>query len=262
MDVIDRFTTLVQGPEPAMPLDEAALLVGANAEPGVDVSRWLGALDDVAARCDDRSFDGLARHMVREGFTGNRDEYYDPRNSYLHEVLDRRVGIPITLCVVMIELGRRIDVPVVGVGLPGHFVVRHGPDTDVFADPFGGSTLDREGCLRLFEMAQSDLVFDDSFLAPVGGRAIVARLLANLKAIHLARRDRRALAAVLRLRVAIPGVPLDERRELASALAADGRFLEAAGELDRLADLGRSLGDGTVVEDAERGATRLRARLN
>jgi hypothetical protein len=90
----------------------------------------------------------------------------------------------------------------------------------------------------------------------------VARLLANLKGIHLARRDRRALAWVLGLRVTVPGVPLEERRELASALAADGRFLEAAAVLDRLGELAQAVGEAGIAEDAERGATRLRARLN
>jgi regulator of sirC expression with transglutaminase-like and TPR domain len=153
-------------------------------------------------------------------------------------------------------------VPVVGVGLPGHFLVRDGLDEDSFADPFEGTLLDRLDCERAFAESQPDLSFDDGYLAPVGTRSIVARLLANLKGIHLARRDRRALAWVLSLRIAVPGVPLEERRELASALAADGRFLEAAVVLDRLTELAQDAGDVGIAEEAERSATRLRARLN
>jgi regulator of sirC expression with transglutaminase-like and TPR domain len=262
VDPTARFEALVQGPEPAIPLDELTLLVAAHAEPGLDISKWLGALDDIAARCSDQSFAGLLRHVSAEGFAGNRDDYYDPRNSYLHHVIERRTGIPITLSVVTIELGRRLDVPVVGVGLPGHFLVRDGLDESSFADPFDGQLLDRDGCERAFAERQSDLAFDDGYLAPVGTRSIVTRLLANLKGIHLARRDRRALAWVLGLRVAVPGVPLEERSELASALAADGRFLEAAAVLDRLTELARDAGEGGVADGAERSATRLRARLN
>jgi hypothetical protein len=262
MDPAARFEALVQGPEPAIPLDELTLLVAAHAEPGLDVGRWLGALDDIATRCSDRSFAGVVRHVVTEGFAGNRDDYYDPRNSYLHHVIARRVGIPITLSVVTIELGRRMGVPVVGVGMPGHFLVRDGLDEYSFADPFAGSLLDRDGCERALAETQPDLSFDDEYLAPVGTRSIVARLLANLKGIHLARRDRRALAWVLGLRVVVPGVPLDERRELASALAADGRFVEAARVLDRLVELAGAAGQAGIAEEAERGATRLRARLN
>ena len=103
MDATARFEALVQGPEPAIPLDELALLVGAHAEPGLDIGKWLDALDEIADRCSDHSFAGLLRHLTLEGFAGNRDDYYDPRNSYLHHVIERRTGIPITLSVVTIE---------------------------------------------------------------------------------------------------------------------------------------------------------------
>src|SRR4051812_18349697 len=217
MDATARFEALVQGPDPAIPLDELTLLVAAHAEPGLDVARWIGELDDIAARCVDASFAGVLRHVQREGFAGNHGEYYDPRNSYLHAVLERRLGIPITLSIVVIEIARRLGVPIVGVGMPAHFLVRDGIDADSFADPFGARLLDRAACEAMFTELQPGVTFADDYLAPVGTRAIVARLLANLKGIHLARRDRRALAWVLRLRVTLPGVPLDERRELASA---------------------------------------------
>jgi hypothetical protein len=262
VDPTARFRVLVRGPEPAIPLDELTLLVAAHAEPGLDVASWLEALDDLAARCGDPSFAGVVRHVAAEGFSGNRGDYYDPQNSYLHRVIERRTGIPITLSILTIEVARRLGVPVVGVGMPGHFLVRDGLDDDAFADPFEGRLLDRAGCERSFAQLQPDLPFDESHLAPVGTRAIVTRLLANLKGIHLARRDRRALAWVLTLRVLMPGVPLEERRELASALAADGRFLEAATVLDQLVETAAAAGDTAMAEDADRGATRLRARLN
>jgi regulator of sirC expression with transglutaminase-like and TPR domain len=257
MDIAARFTALVQAPEPAVPLDEVALLVAAHADPSVDVASSLRALDDLASGCGETDLGGLLSFMTASGFTGNRTDYYDERNSYLHEVLARRTGIPITLSVVMIEVGRRIGVPIVGIGLPGHFVVRAAEDRDAFADPYNGVMLDRAACERLVEGP-----VDDAAFAPVGAYAIVARMLANLKAIHLTKRDRRALARVLELRVVVPGVPAAERRELASTLASDGRFLEAAAELDQLATIGRSRGDAAIVEEAERGAVRLRARLN
>jgi regulator of sirC expression with transglutaminase-like and TPR domain len=262
LDPTARFQALVQGPEPAIPLDELTMLVAAHAEPGLDVANSLGALDDVAARCRDASFAGVVRHVATEGFSGNRTDYYDPRNSYLNHVIERRTGIPITLSILTIEVARRLGVPVVGVGMPGHFLVRDGLDDDAFADPFEGRLLDRDGCERALAETQPEMMFDHSFLAPIGTRAIVTRLLANLKGIHLARRDRRALAWVLGLRILVPGVPLEERRELASALAADGRFLDAAAVLDQLVETAAAAGDAELAEDAERGATRLRARLN
>jgi len=257
-----RFHALVQGPEDDIRLDEAALLIAAHAEPGLDVDRWLTVLDDLAARCDDPSFAGVVQHVRREGFTGNQDDYYDARNSYLNHVIERRRGIPITLCLVVIEMARRVGVPAVGIGMPGHFLVRDARDMDAFADPFNGVSLDRAGCERLFSAVQPQLSFDDAYLAPVGRLAIVTRLLANLKGIHLARRDRDALIWVLGLRVATPGTPAEERRELASAFAANGQFLEAASTLDELADVARVAGGGPLVDEAESGAIRLRARLN
>jgi regulator of sirC expression with transglutaminase-like and TPR domain len=257
-----RFTTLLRGPEPAIPLDEAVLLVAAHAAPGLDVAQWLGRLDALAASCAVCTFAGVVDHVTRvEGFRGNRDDYYDPRNSLLPDVIDRRTGIPITLSIVAIEVGRRAGVPVVGVGLPGHFLVRDAND-DVYADVFSGALLDREGCVALFDELNGGRGFDERFLDPTGTRAIVARVLANLKRIYLAHRDRAALTWALRLRAEIPGVPLEERRELASTLAADGQFAAAAAELERLVTDAGEAGDGRLAADAAGGATRLRARLN
>src|SRR5438093_520977 len=138
-----RFAQLVQGPESAMALDETALVVAATADPDVDVRVWLAVLDDLAARCAEHSFSGVVQHVAGEGFAGDRSDYYDPQNSYLNHVLERRRGIPITLSIVTIEIARRVGVPLVGVGMPGHFVVRDGRDDDAFADPFNGVLLDR-----------------------------------------------------------------------------------------------------------------------
>lgn len=261
-DPTTRFAALVQGPEDAIALDEAALLIAAHADRGLDVDRWRTVLDDVAARCDDASFAGVVEHVRREGFTGNRDDYYDPRNSFLDQVIERRVGIPLTLSIVTIELARRVGVPIVGIGMPGHFLVRDALDREAFADPFSSMTLDRGGCERLFSVVHPDVPFDEVHLLPVGPLVIVTRLLTNLKSIYSARRDRAGLIWVLRLRAAVPGVPAEERRELASALAADGRFQEAASALDDLAAVARRYGAGALVDEAEHGAIRLRARLN
>lgn len=262
MDPTARFAALVLGPEPATPLDELALLVAAHAEPGLDVPRWVGALDELAARCAVRTFGGVLDHVAAEGFSGNRANYYDPRNSFLHQVIERRTGIPITLSIVTIEIGRRLDVPIVGIGMPGHFIVRDGTDDDAYADSYEGRLLDRDGVARTFAEQHPGSVLDPDALAPSGTRAIVTRLLANLKGIYLARRDWRALSWVLGLRILVPGVPLEERRELASALAADGRFLEAASVLDDLESTARAQGADAIADDAVHGATRLRARLN
>src|SRR3954451_18191931 len=104
MDPTSRFAALVQGPEPAIRLDQAALLVAAHADPRLDIGRSIDRLDEIASRCSDPSFAGVIHHVFAvEKFAGNRDDYYDPRNSFLDEVIERRLGIPITLGIVAIE---------------------------------------------------------------------------------------------------------------------------------------------------------------
>lgn len=256
----DRFVALLHGPEAEVPLDEAMLLIAQQADPTVDVERHLRGLDELAARCPAPTLDALVRHLfVDEGFSGNRDDYYDARNSYLDQVLERRLGIPISLAVVAIVVGRRLGVPLAGVGMPGHFLLRDRVLPDVFIDPFRGAVLDPAGCARVFQaMHGPSAPFDLRFLEPVGTHPILRRVLANLAAVHRTSGDRTALVGVLRLRAAVPGVTVEERRELAEALAAAGRFSAAAEVLEALA--AGEVGDRASVDLS--AATRYRARLN
>lgn len=261
MEATDRFRELTSLPEPSIPLDEAALLIAAHAYPDLVVADELARLDGLAERCYAPTLDALVRHLfVDERFSGNRQEYYDPRNSFLNDVVTRRLGIPITLSVLAIAVGRRLGVPLSGVGLPGHFLLRDRVDTDVFVDPFdAGAVLDRRGCERAFRRVQGPgAAFDPSYLEPVGTLSILTRMLANLRAIFAATSDHQALLWVIRLRTALPDAAPEERAELAAALAATGAFGAAARELDALAgELGGTLG----AEYAQR-AEGLRARLN
>jgi len=186
MEGVDRFAALVRGPEADIPLDEAALLIAAVAKEDVDVDAVLRTLDEIADEVPAPTLDGLRALLFRDlGFGGNPDDYYDPANSYLDDVIDRRMGIPISLAVLMMEIGRRIGVPLWGVSMPGHFLVRDKVDPDVFVDPFArGRVLDRVGCEARFHAVQGPgSVFDDTFLEPVGKRAILTRMLANLKTV-------------------------------------------------------------------------------
>lgn len=261
VDVVDRFVELVAGADATLPLDEASLLVACAVEPGVDIAGEMRRLDDLADRVPAASVPDVVHQLFRvEGFEGDHRNYYDPANSLLPHVLERRLGIPITLAIVAIEVGRRAGVELAGVGLPGHFLVGDPTDPDTFVDPFsGGIVLDRAACRRLFHHLHGDGVpWLDSYLDPVGPRAILARVLANLKQIYASQGARRLLVEVLRLRAAIPGVGAAERAELAEALASTGRFDVAAAELDVAAD-------HAPQDRAERWRTtagRLRARLN
>ncbi|MDQ1515027.1 MAG: hypothetical protein QOE80_857 [Actinomycetota bacterium] len=231
-----RFADLVARPDDEIPLDEAALLIAARARPELDVGAELGRLDELAGGCGEATFDGLTRRLFGElGFRGNAELYQDPDNSYLDQVLRRRVGIPISLSVLTMEVGRRLGVGLDGVGMPGHFLVRHRADPAVFLDPFGGGRrLDADGCRAIFA-GLGGTGWDDAHLAPVGARTILTRMLLNLQGLFLPG-ELRSAAWVLQLRLTIPGLPVVERLGLARALGSLGLFGAAAVELDRVAD--------------------------
>jgi len=261
VDVTGRFGAMVGRPEAEIALDEAMLLVAAQSRVDIDQPGALATLDELAAACPGPTLDHLVRHLfVDRGYAGNRDDYYDPRNSYLDEVLVRRLGIPISLAVLTMVVGRRLGVATDGVAMPGHFLVRDRVDRGVFVDPFSaGAMLDVAGCAALFRRLHGpDVAFDERFLEPVGPRVILQRVLANLTAIHRTSGDRGALVGVLRLAVTLPGAADEQRRELAAALAATGQFATAAEQLEAVAAGGS--GDRSAADLA--AATRFRARLN
>ncbi len=246
-------------PDADIPLDEAAVLIGAHAAPGIDVGEQLARLDDLAGTCPTPTLDGLRRHLFDDlGFAGNRDDYLDPRNSYVHEVLDRRTGIPISLSVVTLEVGRRLGVPLAGVGMPSHFLVRHLAEPPTFLDPFdGGVRLSEAGCESIFRGLGGTGTWVPAYLDPVGPRVILTRMLANLQGIFMPR-DLRSASWVVRLRLLIPGLELRERVALARALGSLGQFDAAGAALEGAAD-------AAPPEQADRlraQARALRARSN
>jgi len=258
MDPTIRFAELVQGPEDALRLDEGALLIAAHAQPSLDVGAELAVLDGLAAEIPERTLDAWRRHLfVDLGFSGNVKRYYDPGNSFLNEVVRRRRGLPITLSVLGMEVGRRVGLRLEGVGMPGHFLLRYG--TDVYVDPFdAGRVLDRDGCVERFRAVNgARAAFRPAYLDPVGPRSILARILNNLKAVYTGRGDVAALTWVFDLRRALPDATPLEDREWARVLGATGRFNEAAEALEALVDLLPEHGEALLSE-----AFAFRSRLN
>jgi regulator of sirC expression with transglutaminase-like and TPR domain len=257
MDAREQFVAAVNRPADDVPLDVAALCIAAQAHRGLDVDEWSARLDVLAARCPTATFDGLRAHLFEhEGFHGDIDHYADPENSFLDSVIERRRGIPITLSVLMIAIGRRIGVDVLGVGMPGHFLVLDGARGDVWCDPFhGGALLDAEGCRRRFDLVYGgSLPFEPGFLAPTPSPAIVARMLANLERSELAI-DPVQRAWMCELHLAIPGISYQEQWELADQLSRTGDMMRAAAEYDLLASRIEA-----SAEDSEETVARLRAR--
>jgi len=136
-------------------------------------------------------------------------------------VLDRRVGIPISLSILALDVGWRIGVPLDGVGMPGHFLLRDRVDRTVFVDPFnGGRELDATGCRLLFRRSVGpDASWSDAYLVPVARRVVITRVLANLRNIYQQRGDRESLRWVLRLRCAFPDAAPEEHAELGRLMA-------------------------------------------
>lgn len=260
VDPTARFAELVQGPEPDIPLDEAALLIAAHAYPNLDVAAEQEVLDRLAAGCPEPTLAAWRRYVfVDLGFSGDVGSYYDPANSYLNDVVRRRMGLPITLSVVGMELGRRLGLHFEGIGMPGHFLLRDDGDPPTFVDAFeSGRLLDRAGCEERFRVVNgADAPFLASYLEPIGTRAILSRMLANLRSIFVHTADVKSLEWVLTLRLAIPGVSVMERRDLARVLSSGGRFDEAAAQLEALAATVPDQSDALLEE-----ATGFRARLN
>jgi regulator of sirC expression with transglutaminase-like and TPR domain len=197
----ERFAELAARPEESIDLAEAALLVAAESYPELEIDAYLLRLsrlaDDARPRIATAGTDGdrIARLneflFVHEGFAGNRERYYDRRNSFLNEVLERRTGIPITLSLVYMEVGRRLELSVHGVGLPGHFLVRcAGDGLDIIVDPFFGAILSRAQCEeRLRSAVGKDARLEPHHLRPAQKKEILVRMLNNLKFIELREKE-------------------------------------------------------------------------
>ncbi|HZT58569.1 MAG TPA: transglutaminase-like domain-containing protein [Pyrinomonadaceae bacterium] len=235
------FASEVLRPDAEVGLARAALLAGAEEEPrACDVGRCLARLDEMGEEARARILRGgrvkveaLNRYLFDEQrFEGNESDYYDPRNSMLHRVLERRVGIPITLSIIYIEVGRRAGLSVEGVGLPGHFIVRaEDEDGSVLVDPFNRKTTDEEECQKRLDVIYDGRVeLGDEHLRAVGTRSILARVLGNLKAVYAqAQLFRRALSTVERILLLNPH-DIEERRDRGILLAQLGRLPEAIAE--------------------------------
>jgi regulator of sirC expression with transglutaminase-like and TPR domain len=256
MDAIARFAELVDRPSDQVDLARAALAFAAAADPAVDPDVWLAELDRLADGVGD--FEDLRRRLfVEEGFTGAGQEYYEPDNSMLHRVLERRRGIPISLAVVVVEVGRRAGVEVQGIGAPGHFLTRD-PGTGLFCDPFhGGVMLTEEEVPELLAAtgAGSEL---RSHLPVVSTHEILTRMLTNL--VHVYRRSGRTadLEWALRCQRAIPEVRADAALHLGESLVAQGRFRDAAEQLEETA----GAVDPAEAQRLRDAARAIRARMN
>jgi regulator of sirC expression with transglutaminase-like and TPR domain len=179
-------------------LERGAMLLARCHDPRAEIETIRVGLDALADRLRPRLQDANTPGAVaallgaffaeEEGFRGNDEDYYDPDNSFLHRVLARRTGIPISLSAVYLLVGRRLGLALAPIAMPSHFLLQCGPDGHLFVDAFGhGRTLTRSDCVRF--LVQLGVGADMNFLAPVSDRVMLTRMAANLVTIAARRED-------------------------------------------------------------------------
>ncbi|MEE9172362.1 MAG: transglutaminase-like domain-containing protein [candidate division NC10 bacterium] len=250
-----RFAGMVDRAEEQIDLAEAALLIAAEEYPHLDTEGYLGRIGGMAERVKDRVsleldpvtvIEELNRYLFdEEGFRGNSEDYDDPKNSFLNEVIDRRKGIPITLSILYMEIAWRLDLHLVGVGLPGHFIIKYqSGDREILIDPFHrGALLSEEDCQRtLDQIYKGKMAFHRGLLTSTPKRSILARMLNNLKGSYLRRKNfPGALRVVQRLLIIHPDSPTEvrdrgliygEMKQIPLAIADLRHYLDAVEEAD------------------------------
>lgn len=261
---LGEFRQAVMGLDTEIDLARAALLIAKTEYPDLNLERYLYRLNQLAAeaRAGGAELDPLRRlHRLREflfeeaGFRGNAEEYFDPRNSFLNDVLDRKLGIPITLSLVLMEVGHRLGLDLQGIGLPAHFIVGIQIDgCQILLDPFhGGTLLTAEGAQELVSRVLGRRVtLQEEHFAPVTKRQFLARMLTNLKAIYWRTGSwAKVLPVVDRLLALEPDAP-GEIRDRGVVLANLGELLRG------IADLERYLSQHPGAPDAETVRTHLK----
>lgn len=269
-----RFAEIIALPDERINLAEAALLIAAEEYPRLDVAAYLEKLDRIADIARDRitlavgASDYISAVNVTlfedYGFQGNRDNYYDPRNSFLNEVIDRRVGIPITLSVLYIEVARRIGFTVEGIGLPGHFIVGHrAAEETLYVDPFNsGRVLGEMGCAELVaEMSGGRRLLKPEHLLPVTKKQILTRMLSNLLSIYARNDHRRALGIIERILLLQPNSAAHVR-DHGLLLALVGQPARAIAALERYLKMEPVAADAELVREQIRTIKQDSAKLN
>jgi len=228
-DIIQAFAALVRSEieDERVDLLRSALTFARIEDPQLDIEHYVRQVDELAARVAEKISDpddpaeiiaALNDVLFREEmFRGNTVDYYSPRNSFLHDVLDRRLGIPITLALVYMEVARRVSFQLFGVGMPGHFLLKH-YDVDgrsILIDAFErGSIVTEDDCRQKLDSIYSGQVaLQPEFLLPVTRRQMLTRMLNNLRAVYLSQRDfRRAVQVVDLILVIYPRSPEDMKQ--------------------------------------------------
>ena len=270
-DTVVQFARLMESEDERIDLAEAALMIARTEYPALDLPAQLQRLDQMALQIAADPGRSCLGNVVaineylfdREKFSGNEEEYDDPRNSFLNDVLDRKKGIPITLSVVYMELARRHGLPVWGVGFPGHFLVKYASGSgEILIDPFNkGAILSRQDCEeRLRSNFGEDAELRPEFLATSSNKQILDRMLNNLKGSYFRRRNFPRVLAMIEMGQAIDPGSRESLRDRGMVYLLMGRYPEARADLMACAAL--SPPDDPSLKDINTALARLRAMLN
>jgi len=270
-EAIRLFARLMERDDEEILLAEAALLIARTEYPKLDTTSHLACLDRMAAQIPvSAGSSGLGNVVAineflfeREKFAGNVDEYDDPRNSFLNDVLERKMGIPITLSLIYMEIARRNGLPVVGVSFPGHFLVKYASSSgEIIIDPFNkGAVLTRQDCEDTLKKNFGDeAVFRPEYLASATNKQILARMLNNLKGSYFRRRNYPRVLRMIEMAQAIDPGSREELRDRGMVHLLMGRYAGARADLLACASLSPP-GD-PALKDIHVALARLRAMMN
>jgi len=257
-------------------LVRASLTIAQTEYPALDTNAYCSRIEELARRVrrlvpdlgdPSESIAALNRVLFEEeGFRGNGEDYYDPRNSFLNDVLDRKLGIPITLAVVYMEVGHRVGFPLVGVGMPGHFLLKHYDveGREVLIDPFNrGSILTAQDCQRaLDEIYGGQMPLQPEFLMAVSRRQVLVRMLNNLKSIYLSGRNFRKALPIVDLILAIYPRSPEDVKQRALLRWSLGQTRGALADLDDYLKMSPDASDADEIRQTAASLRRMRATMN
>src|SRR5579871_3922109 len=277
VELLENFSALVNSDieDEQIDLVRAALVIAKSEYPGLDVEEYADRIDRMAARVTSLAADmgwkgtlAALNHVLFEqaNLRGNREDYYDPRNSFLNDVLDRGLGIPITLSIIYMEVARRVGFPLAGVGMPGHFLLKHysGGEGETLIDCFNrGDILSSQDCQRrLDEIYSGEMKMRSEFLHPISRRQILTRMLNNLKTIYLSTRNFRKALPIADLVLVIYPQSAEDLKQRALLRYSMGMYGLAAEDLNEYLKISPTASDADDVRQMAQSIRRMQALMN
>jgi regulator of sirC expression with transglutaminase-like and TPR domain len=256
-------------------LIRSSLVIARTEYPKLEIEEYASRIEALARRVaasasdlhESKTLTALNRVLFEEAnLRGNREDYYDPRNSFLNDVLDRGLGIPITLAIIYMEVAKRVGFHLSGVGMPGHFLLKHyGPEAhELLIDCFNrGDILTRQDCQsRLDEIYSGEMQLRPEFLHPISRRQILTRMLNNLKTVYLSTRNFRKALPIADLILVIYPQSAEDIKQRALLRYSMGLHGLAAEDLDEYLKISPKASDAEEIRQMMLSIRRMLALMN